>query len=550
MKSKVFIFILTALLITGTVKGRSRYNFSESTGRSADKVVAASNADAEAKRHADYLCDGTADDVQIQAALDACLANSGGKVALSAGDFWISTPVNLYSSCHVFGAGVNATRVNLAADVDMWYYDQTTGDTFCELSDMKWHGQKTARSAGNGIYTNTNCLDLKLTRLFIAYFSEDGINTGNSWGHVFSDVTVEFCEGNGITINNSRSDYITGTGTGAPTYGTVVAQYNGGDTPTYTGRIDSVAVQNTWKIIVDSGTISTDSNPDPCIYVVSDPSVSLGGNLTPANNQGTGPKIIKCKVISNDGDQIQFNDGIEGGCIIGSEIRVYDGQVGVLLDGARNVVIQGNNFMGSSGTSTYIKFDKSGTYPASLNSVSGNIFMLDSATVTGIDIADDECIQNMIVDNLVNWENTSAVWGTRSDATCTGRNIFRGNLMAGSYGSPDKNLMKYAALPTATAMSAKYNNADMIYTNEGATATVYVVLPLAVAGLEYQFQVAAAHAFQIYPKSGESLEASIGGGQESANVDVNSSTVGSYIKLRCTIAGDWHCIEQTGTWGT
>src|SRR3989338_6523001 len=53
-------------------------------------LVAANDASAAAKRWADYTCDGTADDVQIQAAIDALPASGeiqDGTVVLSEGTF-------------------------------------------------------------------------------------------------------------------------------------------------------------------------------------------------------------------------------------------------------------------------------------------------------------------------------------------------------------------------------------------------------------------------------------------------------------------------------
>ena len=41
------------------------------TGRGATKTVAANDATSKDKADADYVCDNTADDVQIQAAIDA-----------------------------------------------------------------------------------------------------------------------------------------------------------------------------------------------------------------------------------------------------------------------------------------------------------------------------------------------------------------------------------------------------------------------------------------------------------------------------------------------
>jgi parallel beta-helix repeat protein len=61
-------------------------------------TVAASDASAEARASADYVCDGTNDEVQIQAAIDA-LGSTGGKVILSAGNFLINS-VTYYNSGH------------------------------------------------------------------------------------------------------------------------------------------------------------------------------------------------------------------------------------------------------------------------------------------------------------------------------------------------------------------------------------------------------------------------------------------------------------------
>lgn len=63
------------------------------TGGIATYLVAASGAPVIVRDRADYLCDGTADHVQIQAAIDA-LPTTGGVVAL-AGDFVIDAPITI-----------------------------------------------------------------------------------------------------------------------------------------------------------------------------------------------------------------------------------------------------------------------------------------------------------------------------------------------------------------------------------------------------------------------------------------------------------------------
>jgi hypothetical protein len=70
--------------------------------RSATKIVAAN--DSIDKTRADYICDGTDDDVQIQEAIDA-LGSTGGKVVLLEGTYNITSSVEPTSNCILEGMG-------------------------------------------------------------------------------------------------------------------------------------------------------------------------------------------------------------------------------------------------------------------------------------------------------------------------------------------------------------------------------------------------------------------------------------------------------------
>lgn len=82
-------------------------------------VVAASAAPAKVKATADYVCDGTDDDVQIQAAVDALPAyHNGGTVELSGGTFYVGTTVDLRGAMILQGQG-DATYVRAGADSNL-----------------------------------------------------------------------------------------------------------------------------------------------------------------------------------------------------------------------------------------------------------------------------------------------------------------------------------------------------------------------------------------------------------------------------------------------
>ncbi|MFA5165405.1 MAG: right-handed parallel beta-helix repeat-containing protein [Candidatus Omnitrophota bacterium] len=66
----------------------------------------------------DYKCGGTADDVEIQAAIDYVYYTfGGGEVGLTEGTYYITTQVNLYSHCTLRGAGSGATLLERDGDI-------------------------------------------------------------------------------------------------------------------------------------------------------------------------------------------------------------------------------------------------------------------------------------------------------------------------------------------------------------------------------------------------------------------------------------------------
>ena len=73
--------------------------------------IAATDATAGEKAEADYLCNGMADQVQIEAAI-ASLAASGGKVILSSGTFTVTTiAFNAIGDIEIEGSGVASTKI-------------------------------------------------------------------------------------------------------------------------------------------------------------------------------------------------------------------------------------------------------------------------------------------------------------------------------------------------------------------------------------------------------------------------------------------------------
>lgn len=138
-------------------------NMARNRSRSATLVVAASNASSKSIKSADYVCDGTADDVEINAAITA-LGSVGGDVLLTEGQFNTAATINLASNVTLRGRGFG-TVIKLAnsTSINVITIDQKDGVI---ISDLKIDGNASNQTLGASqinqhlIYhfQSTNCI--------------------------------------------------------------------------------------------------------------------------------------------------------------------------------------------------------------------------------------------------------------------------------------------------------------------------------------------------------------------------------------------------------
>jgi hypothetical protein len=110
----------------------------------ADIVVAASNSTATDKDNADFVCDGTGDQAEINAAVNAARGAGSplprGKVVLLGGDFYISGSISDLFQVHLGGMGWAHTRIHEAAagtSADYWENHHVfDGDRLLEGSSL------------------------------------------------------------------------------------------------------------------------------------------------------------------------------------------------------------------------------------------------------------------------------------------------------------------------------------------------------------------------------------------------------------------------------
>jgi hypothetical protein len=123
--------------------------------------VAATGASAKSKAAADYQCDGTADEVQINAAITAL--GGPGLVRLSSGAFSIAAGIRPTTGCRIEGAGAGATTITVAnsADITAIYNSNvSSGNTDIEIAHLAINGNR-----ANQTLESISCIDLqKVTR--------------------------------------------------------------------------------------------------------------------------------------------------------------------------------------------------------------------------------------------------------------------------------------------------------------------------------------------------------------------------------------------------
>jgi len=151
--------------------------------RTSTIVVAASDSTAAGIAQSDYQCDGTADQVQIQAAIDVLPAN-GGVVQLLEGTYDIAAQVNLSSGCYLRGCGI-ATILSSSTNTAVLYVGNVANVT---IESLKIDGNEAGLiGAAENIWV-VNSTDIIIRDVTSIDAKEDGIYVG---GDLTNRVLIE-----------------------------------------------------------------------------------------------------------------------------------------------------------------------------------------------------------------------------------------------------------------------------------------------------------------------------------------------------------------------
>lgn len=158
---------------------------------------------------ADYVCSGTDDQVQIQAAIDAMQDSGGGEgggtVQLLEGVFVISDKIRLSASVGSMGPVVlkgagkgfsrYCTRIMLADNVSAIGEMVKPGETFCDVKDLVLDGNRISQvNTVAGIGTAYSLPDILMSNLAILRTSGSGIKLKVDKHCLIENCWVEYCD--------------------------------------------------------------------------------------------------------------------------------------------------------------------------------------------------------------------------------------------------------------------------------------------------------------------------------------------------------------------
>ena len=278
--------------------------------REATYIVAASDAPLHVRRQADYVCDGVADNVEIQAAINA--VPTWGVVRLSEGNFVIAAVVLFKNYSYLIGAGIGITTLTAANGLNAIVLSIHTR-TYIEVSHLTIDG--------NGLNQAGD---------------RHGIQVYNSPFVRITDVEVHDARDIGIAVNLSPDCSLlnslvrdNGHG-GASQHG--VGVYNSSH------RFQAVNCRFIDNVKFGITTQDTGSITDYCTFLAC---IATGNGLEGFRHRaGKGHRVEGCYSASN-GDAGITLDWTTGATVL-NNYSLYNDLDGILLAGSYYSTITGN----------------------------------------------------------------------------------------------------------------------------------------------------------------------------------------------------------------
>lgn len=325
----------------------------------------------------DYLCDGTADNVEINAAINA-LPASGGSILVLSGTYYIADVINLNKPNIAFRGQGDSTIFVRMHNSSATYYGViyiSINCPHCAIEDIKIDGNK-------GVYTSINNSGIyirggqnRIENVIIQNIGRDGILLYDET--LVKNCIIETCTQRGIVILKDNA-LIENNTIKQCKHGIEVFTNN------KYNKIHKNKCDNNLNhgIFINAGSENNEIIANTCNYNTNNGIFAEGDKNTIAMNQckGNGDAGIK---VSND----QNNPTSGYNVITGN--RCDGNQLGLWIENCSNNVISGNLGLNSTSDSGMLLFY------VSKSSVTGNT-CIDNY-ICGIDI--EICTKNTITGN-------------------------------------------------------------------------------------------------------------------------------------------------------
>ena len=259
----------------------------------------------------DYLCDGTADDVEINAAIQA-LPSTGGEVVILDGTYNITATIAMNKNYVTLSGNGAATVLKR-----MWSGSGTgvitvTSD-YCTVQNLQIDGNKPSYSPNFGIYlsgssgntiTGNTCNNNGSAGIFLTGSSNNNTITGNT------------CNNNNIGISLTGNDNNTITGNTCNNNNNAGISLSSSNNHTITGNTcnnNNIGINLTGNSSNDTITGNTCNNNDTGIYMLNGNNDTITGNTCIRGNSF--PSNYTSSQYT-----IQIASGSENNLIVGNNI--------------------------------------------------------------------------------------------------------------------------------------------------------------------------------------------------------------------------------------
>lgn len=330
----------------------------------------------------DYNCDGTADDVQIQAAIDS-LSSTGGTVYIKKGTYDITKTITAYDDVVIYGDG-NATLLKLANEINDELIRYISLNNV-QITNLSFDGNKSNQSG-----TAKNMVEILECNNII--FSNNYVKNSIKDGVYFSGSNNIVCNEN-FAIDNTRNGIAFGSSNGRNYYVTCNDNYcennaaNAGISiePVTYGNFKGNLLKNNPNGIANSGLSASDINR--FVSIISNTIVGTGSS-------GTG---------------IRSDDAYD--CVI-SENTITQVNNGIYVDTNKNLVI--NNNVVSDCVNSGI----------TLSNISGSEFIVNGNRIfNNGDYGIIGSVDNSIISNNYVCNNSLRQLNIRDGIRCNGNNL-------------------------------------------------------------------------------------------------------------------------------